>query len=63
MWVHYILAIVYFILLIMTVWSYLAARFCEPGYVPRDAKNYTDEKLPARERMLWDYLKRHVAFK
>ena len=63
MWVHYCLAIVYFILLFMTIWSYMAARCCEPGFGPRDAKSYNDEKLPAKERMLWDYLKRHGAFK
>ena len=32
--VHYILAGIYFVLLFMTVWSYLQARFSEPGYVP-----------------------------
>ena len=63
MWAHYILAIIYFILLFMTVWSYLAARCTEPGYVPSDAVGYEVNKLPDKERILWDYLQRHGTFK
>lgn len=57
--VHYILAAIYFILLFMTIWSYLAARFSEPGYVPPDAKEYNKGWIPTRERSLWEYIQLH----
>ena len=56
---HYALAAIYFILLFMTVWSYLAARYFEPGFMPRDARGYEVEKLPDKERILWQYLEKH----
>ena len=61
--VHYILAGIYFLLLIMTVWSYLTARCSEPGYVPEYATEYDKEFLPDRERMLFEYLQSHGAFR
>ena len=60
---HYFLAGIYFILLFMTVWSYLAARWSEPGYVPCQANQYDKELFPDRERMLFEYLQSHGAFK
>ena len=56
---HYTLAAIYFILLFMTVWSYLAAKCFEPGFVPRNIRGYEPENLPDRERMLWQYLEKH----
>ena len=60
---HYILAAIYFLLLLMTIWSYLAARCSEPGYVPTKATEYNIARVSERDRTLWEYLKRHQAFK
>ena len=59
---HVTLAVIYFVLVFMTVWSYLTARCSEPGYVPKKALSYDKEKLPDKERMLYEYLKKNGAF-
>ena len=60
---HVSLAVIYFVLVFMTVWSYLTAKCTEPGFVPRKATSYDKEKLPDKERMLWEYLQKNGAFR
>ena len=57
--IHYTFFSIYFVLLMLTVWSYLAAKCADPGFVPRNALHYDKSLLPIREYHLWNYLQRH----
>ena len=54
--IHYIFFSLYLVLFLMTIWSFVVASCTDPGYVPRNIKNYDKAKLPQRELLLWNYI-------
>ena len=55
-WVHYSLFLIYLILLLLTIWSFVAAACTDPGYLPREKRTYDKTSLAKREHLLWNYL-------
>ena len=55
-WVHYSLFLIYLVLLLLTIWSFLAAACTDPGYLPNEKRTYDKTSLGKRECFLWNYL-------
>ena len=55
---HYCFLLVYLILYVLTVWSFIEASCRDPGYVPHDKKSYDTTLLLQREQILWIYLQK-----
>ena len=57
-WLHYSAFAIYFVLLVLTIWSFLAAACLDPGTVPKNKAAYDKAKLSSRDLILWSYLER-----
>ena len=55
-WIHYSLFLIYLVLLLLTIWSFLAAACTDPGYLPKEKRTYDKTSLGKHECFLWNYL-------
>ena len=55
---HYTLVAIYALFWLLTVWSFIVAKWADPGFVPQSASNYEMASLSKREQILWQHVER-----
>ena len=60
--IHFVLFALYSVLILMTMWSFMAVKCTDPGFVPRNATAYENGNFPLVERILHWQFEKHSQF-